>query len=106
MISLIVRLHTIESRGKSEKTSFLFVKVCCLGLVLVKTKFHTFALEKFLSAQTEMTKNQIRVGRLTGQGSNEELSLSSNQQATVLEHFRSGNFQIKKDKKIEIESFQ
>jgi ERCC4-related helicase len=59
-------------------------------LVLVRTKFHTVALEEFLNKRPELIKHQISVGHLTGQGSAEELGLPGTQQATVLKEFRKG----------------
>ena len=61
-----------------------------LGLILVRTKFHTVALEEYLSEQPALKERQIAVGRLTGQGSAEELCLPGTQQATVLNEFRKG----------------
>ncbi|UJR31193.1 hypothetical protein I4U23_018699 [Adineta vaga] len=62
----------------------------CRGLVLVRTKFHTVALEKFLNEHPQMRKRQISVGHLTGQGSADDLCLPGTQQATVLNEFRKG----------------
>jgi len=61
-----------------------------IGLVLVRTKFHTVALEEFLNKHPEMIKHKIAVGHLTGQGSADELCLPGTQQATVLKEFRKG----------------
>lgn len=59
--------------------------------MLVRTKFHTVALEEFLNKRPELMDKQIAVGHLTGQGSAEELCLPGTQQATVLKEFRKGN---------------
>ncbi len=59
-------------------------------MVLVRTKFHTVALEEFLNKRSELIKRQIVVGHLTGQGPAEELCLPGTQQATVLNEFRKG----------------
>ncbi len=58
--------------------------------MLVRTKFHTVALEEFLNKRPELIRNKIFVGHLTGQGSAEELCLPGTQQATVLNEFRKG----------------
>lgn len=69
--------------------------VCDLGLVLVKTKFHTAALEEYLNKQPELVQRGIAVGRLTGQGSADELCLPGSQQMTVLNLFRKGKLEIR-----------
>lgn len=61
-----------------------------VGLILVRTKFHAVALEEFFNKHPEIQKHKIHAGRLTGQGSAEELSLPGTQQATVLNEFRKG----------------
>ncbi len=57
---------------------------------MVRTKFHTVALEEFLNERPELIKQQINVGHLTGQGSADENGLPGTQQATVLKEFRKG----------------
>ena len=69
--------------------------VCDLGLVLVRTKFHTVALEEYLNKQPELIQRGIAVGHLTGQGSAEELCLPGSQQMTVLNQFRKGKLEIR-----------
>lgn len=61
-----------------------------LGLILVQTKFHTIALEKYLNDHADLARLGIKVGRLTGQGSTDEMALPGNQQATALDLFRRG----------------
>lgn len=93
LIVMIIALHTPGSRGKTRKNCFDGVDKVSLmiGLVLVRTKFHTVALEEFLNKRPELMKQKIAVGHLTGQGSAEELCLPGTQQATVLKEFRKGN---------------
>jgi hypothetical protein len=92
LIDMIINLHTPGSRGNPIKNNSLWYckTLYLVGLVLVRTKFHTVALEEFLNKCPNLIKHKIVVGHLTGQGSTEELSLSGTQQATVLKEFRKG----------------
>ena len=94
LVELILQLHGSGHRGNGVPSSSIgsrFRPVHGLvGLVLVRTKFHTTALEEYLSQQSALKERQIAVGHLTGQGSADELSLPGTQQATVLNQFRKG----------------
>jgi hypothetical protein len=65
--------------------------ILVLGLILVKTKFHTIALEHYLNRIQALIDRGITVGHLTGQSSGDELGLSSFQQTTILNEFRQGS---------------
>lgn len=93
LVELIVALHKPGSRGNiilAIRKKSKFYQSYFLGLVLVRTKFHTVALEEFLNKRSELVNSQIIVGRLTGQGPAEELCLPGTLQATVLKEFRKG----------------
>ncbi|CAF0782585.1 unnamed protein product [Didymodactylos carnosus] len=74
LTDLILQLHESESKG----------------LILVRTKFHTVALEIFLSEHPDLIARNIRPGRLTGQGSLEDMYMPANIQMASLNQFRSG----------------
>lgn len=76
--------------------TFLFIvnvtQFFSLGLILVRTKFHTIALEEYLNVHPLLSSRAIKTGHMTGQGSVEEMGLPGGQQATVLKQFREGFF--------------
>ncbi|CAF0876492.1 unnamed protein product [Adineta steineri] len=86
-------LSSIMDKPKLRKLIDLITKLHdpgCRGLILVRTKFHTVALEEFLNNHPDIMKRQIAVGHLTGQGSADELCLPGTQQAVLLNEFRKG----------------